>query len=296
MFEEYYKVSSNLPKYKTLIKAIYAAVSNGEIKRGDRLPSITTICNTLELSRDTVLSAFKELKTRGIISSVSGKGYYLESERIESKEKVFLLFDEFNSFKEDIYNGFMEAVHSKVEVDIFFHHFNGRSFSDLISQNAGRYGHYIVMPGSLSKLEDDLKKLPQNRTFMLDRKQKSLSNKYITIYHNFYNGTLEALQSGAALFSKYDSVELIYPGGKEPVERKRAILNFCESQELPVNVNDTFDSSKVEEGKVFFVHSDRNLVALIKVVQSKGLRLGDQVGVVSFNDTELKEVVAEGIA
>jgi len=43
------------------------------------------------------------------------------------------------------------------------------------------------------------------------------------------------------------------------------------------------------------VVSDRHLVAIVKKAAASGLRLGTDIGLISFNDTVLKEVVAGGI-
>ncbi|MDP3435394.1 MAG: substrate-binding domain-containing protein, partial [Bacteroidota bacterium] len=54
-------------------------------------------------------------------------------------------------------------------------------------------------------------------------------------------------------------------------------------------------SKEMKTGEAYFVPSDRNLVRLVKMAAEKNLELGKDVGVVSFNDTVLKEVVAGGI-
>ena len=99
-----------LPKYKQIIKSIEDAIQSGDLKKGDQLPSINVIKNDHKLSRDTVLNAFNDLKNRGIIQSVVGKGYYVSSENVNVTQKIFLLFDELNSFKEDLYNTFLESL------------------------------------------------------------------------------------------------------------------------------------------------------------------------------------------
>ena len=60
------------PKYKQIIASIEDAIVSGTLKKGDQLPSLNSIRDTHKLSRDTVLMAFNELKTRGIIQSVVG--------------------------------------------------------------------------------------------------------------------------------------------------------------------------------------------------------------------------------
>lgn len=295
MFEEYFSITAKMPKYQILIEALYASVRDGKLKKGDQIPSINTICQKLSVSRDTVLTAFKELKAKGVINSVSGKGYYLASERTTHKDRIFLLFDEFNSFKEDIYNAFMQEIEHDVEVDIFFHHFHQATFSALIDENVGKYSRYIIMPGSVSKIENDLCKLPPQRTYLLDRKKNLLSNKYITVYQNFYKGTLKALSQGQDLFKKYQKLVLVYPGGKEPIERKKAVVAFCQAEQIALEIVTKLSEAKIEKSVAYLVHSDRTLIKLIKASKQQKLKLGTDIGLISFNDTELKEVVADGI-
>jgi len=101
---------SKVPKYKQIVSSIEQAILVGQLKKGDRLPSLNAIKLRHELSRDTVLVAFNELKNRGIIHSVVGKGYYVSSENIAVAQKIFVLFDELNSFKEDLYNSFLSEL------------------------------------------------------------------------------------------------------------------------------------------------------------------------------------------
>jgi DNA-binding GntR family transcriptional regulator len=121
-----------VPKYKQIISSIESAILSGEYKRGDKLPSINSVKLRFSLSRDTVLLAYNDLKVRGIVNSVPGKGYYVKSESIEIAQKIFLLFDELNAFKEDLYNSFLKSLNDNIEVDIYFHHFNYDVFSKLI--------------------------------------------------------------------------------------------------------------------------------------------------------------------
>ena len=124
------KEKVGIPKYKQIVTSIEHAINNGDLKKGDLLPSINNLRDQHALSRDTVLSAFNELKTRGIIHSVVGKGYYVSTTSVKIAQKIFLLFDELNSFKEDLYNSFLNNLDDDIQVDIFFHHFNYTIFKE----------------------------------------------------------------------------------------------------------------------------------------------------------------------
>ena len=113
---------------------------------GDKLPSIHEICNNYDISRDTVVTAYNELKSRGIISPKHGKGFYVSSTSVQSKLKIFLLFDVMNSYKEVLYTSFLSSLGPNYQVDIFFHYYNLKVFDQLINNNLNKYGYYVIMP------------------------------------------------------------------------------------------------------------------------------------------------------
>ena len=88
--------------------------------------------------------AYDELKKRGIIYSILGKGYYVKSVEFSFEQRIFLLFDELNIFKEDIYNSFLEKMNNLAQVDIFFHHFNIEMFKKLINESNGNYSNCLL--------------------------------------------------------------------------------------------------------------------------------------------------------
>ncbi len=157
------KKQIGVPKYKQIIASIEDAIISGSLKKGDLIPSINFIRDNHKVSRDTVLSAFNELKTRGIIQSVVGKGYYVLNDNIDVSQKIFLLFDELNSFKEDLYNAFINNLDDNTRVDIYFHHFNYDMFSKLIYENIGAYNYYVIMPANLKNTQKVIEKLPTRK-------------------------------------------------------------------------------------------------------------------------------------
>ena len=90
---------SSLPKYRQIVKSVEEALLSGQLKKGDKLPSLNKIKTQHSVSRDTVLMAFNELKNRGIINSIVGKGYYISSKDVKVSQKVLPLFDELWSIK-----------------------------------------------------------------------------------------------------------------------------------------------------------------------------------------------------
>lgn len=299
MLNQIFKISadSGIPKYKQLINSLLEAIEDGIIQKGDRLPSINVISKEFSLSRDTILVAFNELKARGVIVSVPGKGYYVESTVTQFKHKIFLLFDELNAFKEVLYNSFLENLKAQAVVDIYFHHFNRQVFKDLIEASIGNYTSYVIMPAKFNDAHSILKQLPQDRVYILDQTNAVLKKHYPSIHQNFEKDMLNALNSGLEALEKYKKLILVFPGGKEPLGQMKGFQKFCDSYQnkWESEVIASLYDHKINKGEVYIVPSDKDLVTLVKAAKSENLQLGIDLGIISYNDTPLKEVVADGI-
>jgi DNA-binding transcriptional regulator YhcF (GntR family) len=286
--------SLGVPKYRQIINSIYTAISIGELKLGDKIPSLNQICSEFGLSRDTVMVAFNELKAKGIITSTPGKGYYINSTEINLDQKIFVLFDELNAFKEDLYTSVLNSLDAKSSVDIYFHHFNYQVFKNLISESVGKYTAYVIMPATFDNTADVIGKLPKEKVYILDRKKEDLSD-YPVVYQDFEQDVYDALVDGIDLLQKYNELIMIFPGGKEPEGRMIGFQRFCHEKGFNSEIIRNVENRKMKKGEAYFVPSDRNLVQLVKMASEKNLKLGVDVGIVSFNDTVLKEVVSGGI-
>lgn len=282
------------PKYQQIIFSIENAILRGELKKGDQIPSINTIKKTQGLSRDTVLMAFNDLKSRGVIQSVVGKGYYVASKDINVKQKVFLLFDELNAFKEELYNSFIKNLNTNIEVDIYFHHFNYNVFSNLIENNTGDYSYYIIMPANLKNTKKTLKNLPEDKVYILDQIPKELEN-YAGIYQNFEKDMYSNLEKVIAKIEHYQKLILLFTPKKQPTGMKQGFINFCETYKIPFDVLDSMTDKTPEKGELYIVPEDKQLLQIIKKMNIEKLALAKDIGVISYNDTLLKEIVKDGI-
>ncbi|MBS3739438.1 MAG: hypothetical protein KGY51_10670 [Psychroflexus sp.] len=121
------------------------------------------------MSRDTVLTAFSELKNRGIINSTGGKGYYVVNNNIRIQSKVFLLFDELNAIKEDLYKALIRYLANEVQIDVFFHHYDQQLFADIIKKNLDTYNYYVIMPANLRDIEACIDLLEDDKVYILDQ-------------------------------------------------------------------------------------------------------------------------------
>jgi DNA-binding transcriptional regulator YhcF (GntR family) len=289
-------IQNNLgvPKYKQIILSIEKAIEEEKLVKGDQLPSVNKVCLEFSLSRDTVLQAYDELKKRGIIFAILGKGYYIKSTEITIKQRIFLLFDELNIFKEDLYNSFLKNIGKNAQVDIFFHYFNVQVFKKLINDNNGNYTKYIIMPTNLIDVVACIKTLPVNEVFILDQTNIDLDN-YPTIYQNHKKDIYNGLFKGKSRLNTYKKLIMIFPGFREPIGMKIGFENFCTDFAFDYEIITEFTDRELAIGEVYIIPNDRDLVRVIEKSKQQNLKLGKDFGIISYNETPLKKVVANGI-
>ncbi|MBQ5996062.1 MAG: GntR family transcriptional regulator [Clostridia bacterium] len=73
---------SRVPIYEQIKKEIILAVSRGELKPEEQLPSLRALSAELSVNINTIKRSFSELEDEGIIYSVAGKGSFI-SDRAE---------------------------------------------------------------------------------------------------------------------------------------------------------------------------------------------------------------------
>ena len=82
--------SSGVHVYKQIINLIYTAIGNGELKEGDKLPTIKELAGKLEVNPNTIAKSYRELELKGVIASKRGNGSFISG----NQSKTVTLTDE----------------------------------------------------------------------------------------------------------------------------------------------------------------------------------------------------------
>jgi DNA-binding LacI/PurR family transcriptional regulator len=284
----------NQSKYKLIVNHVIDGIHSGALKKGDWTPSIHTFMQMYQLSRDTVFAGLSELKSRGIIASTPGVGYYVLTAQNVSNHNIFLLFNELNEFKEDLYRSFIESVEKTATVDIYFHNYNRKVFETLIAEAKGKYTTYIIMSGKFKGIAPLLKDL-NGKVFLLDHFDPELKGEYSSVFQNFEKDTYEALVYGLSSIKKYKHICMVQMEEKEPLERYTGLCTFCRDYHFSCEYIHTMQNREINPGEIYMLVKDRDLVNLLKQADRQGLKPGKEFGIISYNDTPLKEILAGGI-
>lgn len=291
---------SNIPKYISVLEAFISAIRDGIYQHGQQLPSINELSEEYLLSRDTVEKAYKELRKQGIIESVKGKGYFIKRTDVDMPIRVLLIFNKISNYKKQIYNAFIHTLGAKAKVDLQIHHWNVQLLKAIISHSLKQYDYFVIMPHFYEHHEEAvqiLKQIPGEKLILLDRDLPELGEHYSAVYQNFRTDIIDALESVKPLLLKYEKLVYVNPDiVPYPPEIVNGFKSFCTLNDFDYSILGDMDASiPVSRGEAYIVIEETDLVNLVKICRSKNLKIGTDIGIISYNETPLKEILLDGI-
>jgi DNA-binding transcriptional regulator YhcF (GntR family) len=306
--------ASKVPVYQQIVDSIMAAVRDGVLKKDQQIPSINELSDQYILSRGTVEKAYKELRDKKVIISVKGKGYFIYRIDVEAPLRVLLVFNKISNYKRQLYNAFVKTLGPQVIVDLQVHHHSVPLFENLMANRIGDYDYYVIMPHfyeqgneiisneKIGKEQEDrvlqvISQIPPSKLMLLDKDWAGLTGPYALISQNFERDINDALYEALPALRKYDSLVYANPFlSPYPEEIKKGFQYFCRMNDFAFSIVDGIElQTPVTKGQAYVVIAETDLVNLVKICRNNGLVIGKDVGVVSYNETPLKEVLLDGI-
>ncbi len=286
------KFSHSTSKIKSIADGIATAIMKEELKEGDNLPSINEMSRRYKVSRDTVFKAFNELKRRNLVDSTPTKGYFVTGE----VNHVLLLLDTYSAFKQNLYNQLISNLPANYKVDLLFHQYNEHLFETIVRESLGKYSMYVVMNFSNEELAECLKAIPTPKLLLLDFgnfDKGELSYLCQDFGESFYN----CLVSGLEKLSKYRKLVYIFPEELcHPQNSIEYFLRYCEEKGFGNEViRHQSEWKGIESDTAYLCILTEDLVKVIKEAEGSGLTIGENIGIIAYNETPVLEVIKNGI-
>lgn len=294
---------SRTPKYKQIVSEINNKIEKGLLAFGEKLPSINHLSEGYQLSRNTVEKAYIQLKQDGIVDAVKGKGYFVKNTQPISKVKVMLLFNKLSDYKRVIYNTIVSELQETADVDLFVYNADFNLFHKLLNEHREDYHYYMIMPHfkdeNKESVSNILNTLPKDKLVLLDRKLEYFDNYFGNVYQDFKMDIYDTLYENLELMKKYNHLTLSFPtkiSFPYPVGIRDGFRRFCAFNGFEHEViEDITEDFQPKKGQGVITIADTDLINLIKNAKKADLKIGKDFGVISYNDTPLKEVLENGI-
>ncbi|WP_240903116.1 GntR family transcriptional regulator [Sphingobacterium sp. SGG-5] len=285
-------------KYMQLVDFIISQIENDKLGINDRLPTLNQLTSQLKISKETALKGLTYLSEKGIIESEYRKGYYVKRLRQLQSYRVCLIFDKMNVLRDTVYQAFLETIKDHAEVEVFFHHHNFKVFEKLIEENLNNYTHFVVVTFFKENPSAILNKIPSHKRIVIDHREPGLHGDYTCIYQDHKSDIIESLTELLPRLDKYQRLVLLAPleafHAQDLIE---GFTTFAKQYEKPHKVLHTINEASAKKGDAYITFSryDQDDVDIIKIARKKKWKLGKDIGLLSYNDTAVKEVLEDGI-
>lgn len=208
-----------------------------------------------------------------------------------------MLFDAMNQYKETLYRSLIDNLGGGYDISIAFHYYNAGLFDTLVTDARGKYDYYVLMPHFNSDVTAVLDKIPAERLLLLDAFPEGYSRNCAAVYQRFYTDAYEGLKALRGKLQRYGSLHIVYNDRFQylPDDYAAGAYRFAGEFRYPVYVERDFDMDCIAAGHCYMAVSERDLAAIIKSITAKGLAVGRDIGLLSLDDTPLKEVLIGGI-
>jgi len=239
------------------------------------------------------------MKKNGILGSVPGKGYYVKKTDLHPRMKIFLLFNKLSPHKKIIYDAFVTSLGDLAAIDFYIYNNDFLFFKKLMSEQKNDYSHYVIIPHFLDggeNVHDIINTIPKEKLILMDKMVPFVTGNYAAVYENFENDIYKALVQATPRLGKYHTIKIIFPEYTyHPKEILEGFYRYCQEYAFTYKVVHDIENETIKEGEVFISLMENDLVVLIEKILTTKLKVGKQVGVISYNETPLKKIILNGI-
>ncbi len=296
---------SSIPKFIQVADSIAEDILNGNIKNEQRIPSINDLSDSSGLSRDTIEKAYKILRDRDLIFSIKGKGYFTVGNISESKTTVFFLINKPSSYKMEVYNAFVDTIGSRADVDMCLYYCEEHLFINALKKKINSYDYFVIMPHFKNKAHNHvcyppkvikaIESVPKEKLIIIDNSYTEISGTFAAIYQDYKEDIICALEEGLEKLKKYKKIILVYPTKMifpYPTGILVGFIKFCEQYDFKFEILDEiYDDMEFESNEAYITIEEEDLVHLVQQIREQNLVMGKDIGVISYNETPLKELL-----
>ena len=287
------------PKYLQLTNSVLKAIEEGELEKNYLLPSINELSYELEISRDTAEKAYRHLKKLGIIGSVPGKGYFIADTGFKQSLKIFLLFNKLSAHKKIIYDSFVKTLGEHAAIDFYIYNNDFTLFKKLLQNRKEDYTHYVIIPHFIEggrKVAELIDEIKYGHLILMDKLITDVKRNYGAVYENFEQDIFNALKNAIPALSKYQTLKIIFPSYSYfPKEILKGFVSFCSEYAFNYEIVNDIEKESIQGHEVYINLMEDDLVVLLKKIKASTLKVGKDIGIISYNETPWKPFILNGI-
>lgn len=223
--------------------------------------------------------------------------------KIENADlKILMVFNKISDFRHEIYDGFLLQIGDKASVDLYIHsisNHNVQHFGEIIREKMNAYDYFAIVLHATHLNEDILKvvnSIPKEKLLVLDKRNEFIRGNYACVYQDFEADIYEALLKANSLIMKYKTLNFV-------IQEKyfyslaimEGVIRFALEKNLKYNIYTKVEAEFIRKNEAYLILSERFLAEILKLCSAQNLKIGLDVGILSYHEKPVKEVLSGGI-
>lgn len=288
------------PKYLQVVNAIVSDIEKGVLTLGDRLPSLNEACAEWYLSKDSVKRAYETLYQMGFITSINRKGFFIAGHSKRHALRVLIVTGQLTDSVKQLHDAIAANLNREAILDVCSFNYQRQLLCQLLGKHLGDYHYFVLMPhliGQDPATLQSLRNVPGQQLILIGNQWPDALKHGHQLRYGGETALYEALLSQLTTLRKYTCLNLILPEHDcFDADSIRAFRRFCTAHGFDFELIDELTEDDIHPGQAYFVADSRHLIALVDYSQRTGLRLGQELGVVSFVENEYTRLLAGGVS
>jgi hypothetical protein len=195
-------------------------------------------------------------------------------------------------------------LEDRAEVNFHVYHCEVSLFNKLLEQQKGDFDYYVVMPHFKKEGENAARRsiqgIPAKKLILLDKLVNGVESVFGAVYQDFKEDIYGALLELLPRLEKYRRLRLVFPLDSAypyPGEIVEGFRKFAVEKRFDFDIiSEVHGELSISPREVYIVIEENDLVRLIKMArENPDLEIGKNFGILSYNETPLKEVLQRGI-
>lgn len=296
--------ASKTPLYKQITIPVERSVRDGSLPAGTQLPSMNELAAELDISKETVKKAYGFLVERGIIIPKQGKGFYVADLSSRSHMQVLVIFDRFSVYKQEMFNAFSDALGPAAEITIVNHNQSVDLLGYYLDTYLDSFDWYVVAPHfpldalTQERMRAQIKRIPARKLILIDHLPEGLNGPFGAVYQDFASDIYGGLSQGLGDGGNFEQLRVItLPTSLYGARIRRGIEYFARDKHVAVEFL-TGSPEEILTGDTFLLLNsqlDAGLVDLARKINEKGMDIGKDVRIISYNEYGMNELVLGGL-
>ena len=133
----------------------------------------------------------------------------------------------------------------------------------------------MIIPFANKDVPAILKKIPQDKLYILDVPYLNLDKIYPSVCQDFELDIINALKSGFLQLKRYEKINLVFPtSSHHPNEILDGFRSYCQNYKFKQSlINTDIEEIEIKKRNAYITLVDRDLVDIIQRSKAKGYKI-----------------------